>query len=492
MFSTIKPVNLNKFTTLCNQIGDLLYSHQLVSDSRLANSQSIFCAYPGTALDGRNYIQDAINKNTRFIVWEDGIKFDYKVANYGVANLRSYIGILANYKFNYASNLYKTIGVTGTNGKTSITFWLNQVYTKLGQLTGIIGTTGYGIYPQLTPLNNTTPDPIILSNILHNFADNKVQMVAMEVSSHALSQDRINGVYFDSVIFTNLTQDHLDYHHDMENYYQAKKLLFYWTNLKNIIINIDDVYGQRLYQEVSTNQLASPSPKIVTYGFNQGDVRACDIQLSLAGTTFNLCYGNETIHCSVNVIGKFNIYNLLAVITILILDGNTLATIASLLSVITPVTGRMELIKKSNQPLVVVDYCHTPDSLEQALKTLKEIKQCAKLYCVFGCGGNRDNSKRALMGKIATTIADYVIITADNPRFEEQQQITAQILSGVNSMNVKIIESRHDAIKYALQTAKADDIVLIAGKGHENYQEIRGIKYPLSDIAIANQLLNDT
>lgn len=485
MYSLKSKVDQNLVNNIITNLGAELSACNLQIDSRKINNQSIFCAYPGTNSDGRDYIGDAINKGAKCIVWEDGIDFNYSIKNYTLKNLMHYVGILASAKFAYPSSHMKVIGVTGTNGKTSITHWLNQVYSSLQLCTGIIGTTGVGIYPKIEEYNATTPDPITLQTILHQFKNNNVNLVAMEVSSHALDQGRVNGVSFDTAVFTNLTQDHLDYHHSMAEYFTAKKQLFYWQNLKNIIVNLDDDYGKSLYQELIKHTLA----KVITYGIDQGEVTASNIEMSLDGMKFNLNYKQQSIRCKVNAIGRFNIYNLLAVAATLIADGYELKTIATVLAVITPVEGRMQTIINDNSALVVVDYAHTPDSLHKALSALKDIQQVDNIYCVFGCGGNRDTGKRAIMGKIASQLADFVIVTSDNPRFEEPQTIIKQITSGIEGSNYSIIENRQDAIIHCLKTAQKNDIILIAGKGHEKYQEIKGVKYDFSDVSIVNNFM---
>ncbi|MBP9743363.1 MAG: UDP-N-acetylmuramoyl-L-alanyl-D-glutamate--2,6-diaminopimelate ligase [Burkholderiales bacterium] len=528
MFSQNSLINSKAFTQLLLRLGDLLYTGELVLDSRMAVPGCIFCAYPGVSGDGRQYIKEAIDKGAQVILWEEkaadivqNIKFEGAVANYAVENLIAYVGLLAAAKYAYPSTKFTTIGVTGTNGKTSITHWLNQIYTQMGKVTGIIGTTGAGIYPQTIDYQSTTPNPIMLQSILAAMAQHKADMVALEVSSHALHQGRVNGINFTTAIFTNLTQDHLDYHKDMEHYYLAKRELFFWHGLRNAIINTDDEYGKRLYAEVTdmwlsqanlhcstgkeieelihpecstpvkTANTRKASFRILTYGIDSGDLTARVIKIGLSGTIFILKYLDQEIECSVPIVGKFNIYNLLAVVGALLLDGYALNVIVDYFKKLTPVCGRMETIRLSQKPLVVIDYSHTPDSLKNALLTLREIEHSGKLYCIFGCGGNRDAAKRPLMGQLATTLADYTVITSDNPRFEDPDNIITQIAAGAANGNYKIISTRDTAIKYVLTIARAGDIVLIAGKGHETYQEINGVKHEFSDFAIAQALLLD-
>ena len=486
MFSKNSKVSSNVITQLINQLGNLLSSNELIIDSRKATANSIFCAYPGSSSDGRKFIPDVVAKRVAAILWEAGDSLSFNLPNYPVANLMHYVGILAAAKHNNPSSKYITIGVTGTNGKTSISHWLSQAYIQLGKTAGIIGTTGAGIYPNVVYNDSTTPDPITVQNLMAEFANNEVDVVSMEVSSHALHQGRVNGVNFTSAIFTNLTQDHLDYHGNMENYYLAKRDLFYWHGLKNAVINTDDQYGKRLTQELLLN---NPELAVIDYGIESGSLRAHDLVINLSGMAFKLSYKGEEVLVSVKIIGKFNVYNLLAVAGVLILDGHSLTEIAIVLAKLTPVCGRMDAIITKNKPLVVVDFSHTPDSLENALTTLQQIEHSGKLYCVFGCGGNRDAKKRPIMGEIASRIADIAIVTSDNPRFENPEDIIEQIKLGANKSNSISISNRRDAISYALSQAKNGDIVLIAGKGHETYQEVQGVKHPFSDFEIARELL---
>jgi len=505
MFSLKNCVNTTTLAQLIDKLGTLLFKYDLITDSRLVNANSIFCAYPGLTTDGREYIAKAIKSGAKAIIYEDGydldkvvgLKNELGIPRIPVKGLMHYVGLLASKKHHHPSKQFMTIGVTGTNGKTSITNWLNQTYTSFGKQTAIIGTIGVGIYPKMQDYVRTTPDPITLQQLLDDFAKANIDLLAMEVSSHALDQGRVNGITFDSAIFTNLTQDHLDYHHTMEEYYKAKSHLFYWQGLKHAIINLDDPYGKRLVGELRTNQLTS-GLNIITYGViptvvgstaRQSDIYASDIKITLDGMQFNLHYKNEVVTAIVKVIGTFNVYNLLTVAACLLISGYKLSQIVEVLTQLTPVCGRMDTIRRSDKPLIVIDYAHTPDALENTLNTLREIQHGGKLYCVFGCGGNRDAAKRPLMGEIASRIADYIYITSDNPRNEDPDEIIGQIVVGVSKNNYETITHREDAIKKAINNATANDIILIAGKGHETYQEIKGIKNHFSDFEVAKDVL---
>lgn len=481
-------INPNTFAQLIDKLGLLLTNHALVIDSRKLHLGDIFCAYPGTATDGRKFISSAIQAGAQAILYEPEITSEPSVINFPVTNLMHYVGLLAAHQANYPSQDMLNIAITGTNGKTSISHWLNQAYTCLAQTSAIIGTTGAGIYPAVSDYASTTPDPITLQYLLNQFKQAQVDVLAMEVSSHALDQGRINGVSFSTAVFTNLTQDHLDYHHTMQEYFAAKAELFYWQGLEHGVINADDAYGQQL---IATLQTENPRLNLLSYGIEQGYLRASDIQLSTQGIKFTLHYKQQEQLIHAKIIGGFNVYNLLAVFGVLLANGIAWDELGLIAVQLKPVIGRMDATIQAGKPLVVVDYSHTPDALEKALSTLREISQQAKLICVFGCGGNRDAGKRPLMGQIATELADHVIITTDNPRNEEPMTIIQDILAGVKRSNYQVITDRKQALIEAFNQAKAGDVVLVAGKGHESYQEIKGVKHHFSDLELVAELLNE-
>ena len=481
-------INPNTFAQLIDKLGLLLTNHALVIDSRKLHLGDIFCAYPGTATDGRKFISSAIQAGAQAILYEPEITSEPSVINFPVTNLMHYVGLLAAHQANYPSQDMLNIAITGTNGKTSISNWLNQAYTFLAQTSAIIGTTGAGIYPAVSDYASTTPDPITLQHLLNQFKRAQVDVLAMEVSSHALDQGRINGVSFSTAVFTNLTQDHLDYHHTMQEYFAAKAELFYWQGLAHGVINADDEYGQQL---IAMLQTENPRLNLLSYGIEQGDLRASDIQLSTQGIKFTLHYKQQEQLIHAKIIGRFNVYNLLAVFGVLLANGIAWEQLDLISGQLKPVIGRMDATIQDGKPLVVVDYSHTPDALEKALSTLREISQQAKLICVFGCGGNRDTGKRPLMGQIATELADHVIITTDNPRHEEPAAIIQDILTGVKRSNYQVITDRKQALIEALDQATAGDVVLVAGKGHESYQEIKGVKHHFSDLELVAELLNE-
>lgn len=483
-----KSINPNTFAQLIDELGLLLRKHNLVIDSRKLQSGDIFCAYPGSAVDGRKFIPTAIEAGAEAILFEPDSSIDCTTDSLQIKNLMHYVGLLAAHRYNYPSKSFLNIAITGTNGKTSISHWLNQAYTYLDKTSAIIGTTGAGIYPALNDYASTTPDPITLQQLLSQFQNSSVEVLAMEVSSHALVQGRVNGVNFSTAVFTNLTQDHLDYHHTMEEYFAAKAELFYWQGLKHAVINADDVYGAQLIQDL---QQSASAVNVISYGIDSGDLRASEIKLTTHGTNFILSYANQQQLIHSKIIGRFNIYNLLAVFGTLLANGIPWDQLVIIAEQLKPVVGRMDATIYDDKPLIVVDYSHTPDALEKALSTLREISHRAKLICVFGCGGNRDAGKRPLMGAIATKYADWSIITTDNPRHEDPEDIIQDILQGVTGSNYQIIVDRKSAIIEAFKLAKAGDVVLVAGKGHESYQEIKGVKHHFSDLELVAELLDE-
>jgi UDP-N-acetylmuramoyl-L-alanyl-D-glutamate--2,6-diaminopimelate ligase len=376
------------------------------------------------------------------------------------------------------------IGVTGTNGKTSCTHWLAQCFNALGKKTAVIGTLGNGFLGELQETSNTTPDAAEIHGKLAEYLAAGAQCVAMEVSSHGLDQGRVNGIAFDLAMFTNLSRDHLDYHKDMEDYAQAKAKLFDWSSLRNAIINLDDSFGAQL-----TEKLKKRNSQTLTYGLKKADICTSNLKLSSLGIEMHVKALSGTAELSSELLGEFNASNLLGSLGILLASGISLENAAQVLSEVKSVAGRLERVGDATTPAIVIDYAHSPDALEKVLQTLRRIlNPNARLICVFGCGGERDKGKRPVMGRIATSLADKVFITSDNPRSEDPRQIIKEITSGASG-NYRVIEDRQEAIQQSVEGANVADILLIAGKGHEQYQEIAGKKYPFSDVAVAQSAL---
>lgn len=488
MFSELTPLAETDLPALlCENAAERL----LHSDSRQIKTGDIFIACQGEYTDGRHYIPAAIANGAAFVFWDDDGSFtwnpEWKVPNQGIKDLKHRAGILAAQVYGNASDGLKVWGVTGTNGKTSITQWLAQASDLLGEPCAVIGTVGNGFWGNLEASTHTTPDPVKVQTLLHRFKQQGAAVAAMEVSSHGLAQFRVNGVPFQTAIFTNLTRDHLDYHGTMEAYGAIKARLFYWQGLKHAIINADDDFGLALIGRLKQDK---PELAVYSYGFHeQADVRIVEFAASSDGMKVVLQTPWGTGECHSRLLGRFNAQNLASCVGLLCANGYALQPVLEALAQIRPATGRMDCIMNSGKPLVVVDYAHTPDALEKALSTLQEIKpKGADLWCVFGCGGNRDRGKRPLMGAAAQAGADKVVVTSDNPRMEAPQDIIDDILPAV-SQPEQVETNRKSAIEFAVAHAAANDIILIAGKGHENYQDIQGVKHHFSDFEIAEAAL---
>jgi UDP-N-acetylmuramoyl-L-alanyl-D-glutamate--2,6-diaminopimelate ligase len=459
--------------------------NSITTDSRQVKPGSLFLAYPGDKTDGRHYIDDAIKNGAAAILWDSkdfSWKPNWKVENTPINNLRQQAGRIADQFYKKPSENLWVIGVTGTNGKTSISQWLSQCFNYLERKTAVIGTLGNGMPNELVPTQNTTPDAVMLQGLLADYVKQGVEIVAMEVSSHGLDQGRVNGVNFDVGVLSNLTRDHLDYHGSFENYAAAKRRLFVSNNLKLAVLNVDDDFGKQMEKELSAFSVTT-----VTYGIDAGDIRASKIHFDNAGFNFFVTtpYGQADV--SASLLGRFNVYNVLAVLATLLFSKVTLADAVEAISHIQSVNGRMQKLGGGRLPLVVVDYAHTPDALEKVLQALKE-QTSAKLICVFGCGGDRDKGKRAIMGKVASDLADAVVVTSDNPRNENPEEIIQAVLEGMHG-NYAVEEDRAKAIGIAIANANPGDTVLIAGKGHEYYQEIAGQKHFFSDFDQAQKAL---
>ena len=493
MFSELcPPAETQLPPLLCeNAAGRLLHS-----DSRKIRTGDIFVACQGEYTDGRSYIPAAIDNGAAFVFWDDDGTFawqsEWNVPNQGIKDLKTRAGMVAAQVYGNVSETssphavsgdgLNVWGVTGTNGKTSISQWLAQAGDLLGNPTTVIGTVGNGFWGKLEAATHTTPDPVSVQTLLHGFKQHGAQNVAMEVSSHGLDQFRVNGVPFKSAIFTNLTRDHLDYHGSMEAYGEIKARLFYWQGLQHAVMNTDDAFGAAL-----AGRLKAERAGLAVYGYGfgeQADIRITRFAAASDGMTVTLetPWGDGEVHT--HLLGRFNAQNLAACVGLLCANGYPLDKVLNALAQIRPATGRMDCIMNPGKPLVVVDYAHTPDALEKAITTLQEIKpQGANLWCVFGCGGNRDKGKRPLMGAAAIA-ADKVVVTSDNPRMEEPQDIINDILPAVP--NPELVEAdRAAAIAYAVAHAAPQDMILIAGKGHETYQDILGQKQHFSDFEVA-------
>ena len=460
----------------------------LTLDSRAVRAGDAFVALAGASVHGLRFAQAARDAGAAAIVFEapapDGVAIpDHAV---GVPALRHKLGAIAD-RFYDAPSLHLTvIGVTGTNGKTSFVQLLAQALHLHGDSAGSIGTLGAGLYGRVVAGERTTPDVIAVHRLLADMRDAGASHVAMEVSSHALDQGRVDAVAFDVAVFTNLTRDHLDYHASMDDYGDAKAKLFAWPTLRAAVVNLDDAFGAALYAQLPEELLRIG---VSSRGATGAMLRAESVRLDANGIAFELALANERHPIASRLLGRFNVDNLLAVAGALLALDWQLAAIASLLQQLQPVNGRMNRVGgDARSPLVVVDYAHTPDALEQALTSLRA-HTVGTLICVFGCGGERDRGKRPQMAMIAERLADRVIVTDDNPRGEDGDAIVADILSGFDGLDANIVRDRAAAIVLAIAHAQPGDVVLIAGKGHETYQDIAGVQRPFDDMAQARRAL---
>jgi len=467
----------------------------LVQDSRVVAPGDAFVAMLPARQEvpsshGMHFVEQARARGASAILFEpplpDGLHAPADAI--AVPGLLAGLGAMADTFHDHPSRAMTMVGVTGTNGKTSTVQLLAQAWALQGLRSGSIGTLGAGLYGAVVPTGFTTPLVLQLHALLAQLRDAGAQAVAMEVSSHALDQGRVDGVHFDVAVFTNLTRDHLDYHGDMQAYGAAKAKLLGWPGLRAAVVNLDDAYGRELRAALpaGTHTIGLSSRGA------QADVRAENVVLDAAGIGFDLIVGDGRASVQSPLLGRFNVDNLLAVAGALHALGDTAEVIASTLSRLQPVAGRMNRLGGDNaMPLVVIDYAHTPDALEQALSSLRAHAQ-GRLICVFGCGGERDVGKRPQMAAIAEAGADLVIVTDDNPRSENGDAIVADILKGFSGPDAALVQrDRAAAIARAIGTASASDIVLIAGKGHEPYQEIAGVRHPFDDTEVARALLQE-
>ena len=466
-------------------------AHTLCADSRYTKPGDVFVALKGKQVDGRNYISQAIENGAIAVISEAG-KLPVGAGDTPVvtaSDIGHFLGELASSVYGHPSQKMWMAGVTGTNGKTSVSQWIAQALEALSESCGVVGTLGNGFPGRLADSANTTPDAIALQAVLAGLVSDGATACAMEVSSIGLDQHRVAGVNFNVAILTNLSRDHLDYHSDMPTYAKAKEALFQMPELAAAVLNVDDYFGREL--------AAKLNGRLRTVGYTLAessvDNFCCDqllvaknLNFRAAGLEFDL----NGQHISAPVVGRFNVANLLAVIGALLLRGHKLPAIAGALAIIEAPPGRMQSIGGTGEPLVVIDYAHTPDALEKALSVLRETadSRAGKLICVFGCGGARDPGKRPQMGVVAETFADRVIVTSDNPRNEDPELIVADILKGMHS-RPRVELDRGNAITVTISAASSQDVVLLAGKGHEPYQEINGARVPFSDIQIAQLVL---
>ncbi|HRL89907.1 MAG TPA: UDP-N-acetylmuramoyl-L-alanyl-D-glutamate--2,6-diaminopimelate ligase [Comamonas denitrificans] len=451
---------------------------QLRTDSRHVQPGDIFIAWPGAAVDGRAFVAQALAHGAAACLVEHDGSADFAFADARIASftgLKAITGSLAAQWLGHPAQALRIVAVTGTNGKTSTAWWLAHALPRCA----MVGTLGVGLPPHFTSTGMTTPDPVLLQTEFAKFIAAGAEFAAIEASSIGIVEHRLAGTAIDTAVFTNFTQDHLDYHGSMDAYWQAKAQLFDWPGLRVAVVNVDDAQGRALAQTLALRCAL----EVWTVGLQHpARLMAVDIAHTAQGMAFTVVEGQQRQPMQTALIGQYNISNLLGVLATLRGQGHSLAQAVAACASLQPVPGRMQQIAVVGQPLVAIDYAHTPDALVQALAALRPLAQArgGRLCCVFGCGGNRDARKRPLMGAAAEQGADQVLVTSDNPRLEDPQAIVADILAGMRPQTPYELD-RAAAIAQAIAQADARDVVLLAGKGHEDYQDAQGHKRPFSD-----------
>jgi UDP-N-acetylmuramoyl-L-alanyl-D-glutamate--2,6-diaminopimelate ligase len=462
----------------------------IASDSRQIETGFLFLACEGIGSHGLDYLEQARDAGACAVVWDSstaGTPADIGLPTIAVENLAAHLGEISSRYFGNPSSRLKTVGITGTNGKTSVAWLIAQCLHKLGNPCGYVGTLGFGVGELNETEGMTTPATVEMHSHLAGFVDQGATHAAVEVSSHGLSQGRVNGIDFDAALFTNLTRDHLDYHGDMRSYFESKASLFLKYAARHKIINLDSEFGSELAarcgQDVVTvstqfDRVANGRPYLF--------VRSVVTRPNGSDITFISTWGDGKINLPLP--GDFNVANAAIALAYLLVTGVEFEQACEVLQMVTAPPGRMQRVPSSGIA-VYVDYAHTPNAIEAALRALRP--HCSgKLWCIFGCGGDRDTGKRALMGRLAERLADAAVITTDNPRSESPGSIIGQILEGIREpADAIVIEDRAAAIAWTISNAAPSDTVLIAGKGHEHYQEVRGERLPFSDLAIAKAAL---
>ena len=467
----------------------------ITADSRAVKLNSLFIALDGATVDGHNYIDKAVAAGAVAVIVSKPVTVPDDVCVITVSDTRQAMMVCVPYFFDYPANRMRMVGVTGTNGKTTTTHMIRHILKAQGHKVGVIGTVHIMIGDTSYPIHNPTPDVVDLQHILYQMVQENVEYCVMEVSSHALALGRVSGVEFDTAVFTNLTQDHLDFHKTFENYLAAKCKLFEQVSAsdqvkdnKGAVINIDDSYGHRVMEKTT-------APTITYSTLGKGTLNASDVHMSTKNSQYTVNYKGESYPVSMNTTGLFNVYNTLAAIGACLQEGISMEAIDTALKTFSSVPGRFELIEEGQDFAVVVDYAHTPDGLQNILETAKAIKE-NRIIIVFGCGGDRDATKRPIMGRIAAEYGDKIYVTSDNPRTEDPVQIVKDVEVGVkealrDGTSYEVIVDRREAINHAIHDAKAGDIVIIAGKGHENYQILKNETIHFDDREEARKALKE-
>ena len=473
---------VNSFTVKGDRYLDI---ESLSYSSKQVKKKGMFFAIRGISHNGYDFIDEAIERGAECVVAEKDFITYKNITKVIVDDTRKACAVIAANFYNHPSDKMNVTGITGTNGKTTVLYMVSEILQHAGIQCGMIGTINYKIGPRIIPAANTTPSSIMLQMLMSDMERSGIKDCAIEVSSHALDQNRVDAISFHRAIFTNLTKEHLDYHKDMDRYFHAKRKLFSMLKQGGMgIVNIDDPYGRIIADE--------NSGRVLTYGIkNPADITACEIAQSHCHTNFKVCAGNDSLYINSPLIGEYNIYNMLAAIAWSVSMGLSLPLVKAAMQGFRSAPGRMEKIESAQGGIsVFIDYAHTDDALSNVLSTLYKIKQ-KRIITVFGCGGDRDKTKRPRMAKAAALFSDYVVITSDNPRNEKPEGIVDDIRKGMprEFSDFEIIIDRKKAIEHAIGIAQRGDIVLIAGKGHENYQVLKDTTVAFDDKKVARDAL---
>lgn len=461
--------------------------HGICEDSRRVKSGDLFCAVAGEQTDGRNYIAAAIGNGAVAVLSESPIPevTNRLVPMVAVEDLHSRMSEIADRFYGHPSEALTVFAVTGTNGKTSFTQLLAQALSSGGIACGMIGTMGSGLPGALTDPGLTTPSVIDIQRKLRELVDSGCEAVVLEASSHGLVQGRLGNVRVGTAVLTNITHDHLDYHQTFEAYRKAKELLFHIDSVSNAVINLDDEFASDLAARLDAGV------RVIGYSLEkETDVSLIEAAAMFDGVEITVSVSGGIIKARLPLFGSFNVQNVLAVIATLVAMGWGVLQIEASLKKLSPVAGRMDVLRRAGKPTIIVDYAHTPDALEKALTAVREHFPDRHISCVFGCGGDRDGSKRSVMGQIASRLADRVVLTSDNPRSENPESIIHEIQAGVDSADLHVNADRGEAIREAILLASENEIVMIAGKGHEDYQELASGRVPFSDYEVIDEVMS--
>lgn len=463
--------NIKKYDMAIN-ISSIAY------DSRKVKKGTLFIAIPGFKFDGHDFIPEAIKKGATLIVGQKKLDLDFPYIQ--VKDSRRALSKISAKFYGYPAEKLKIIGITGTNGKTTTSYLLKAILDEVGFNTGVIGTIGNKIKDTSIPAEHTTPESLEINQLFYKMLEEDVDYVAMEVSSHSLKLKRVDEICFDVGVFTNLSQDHLDFHKSFDDYFKSKRKLFEIS--KKAVINADDKAGQKIIDTINIPML--------TYGIKNkdADIRAEDVKITDKSVSYTLKVKNKKLPICYHVPGLFSVYNSLAAIATGLLLSIPLETLSAVLKKVKGVPGRFEPVERGQDYTVIVDYAHTPDGLRNVLKTIKSFCR-GRIITVFGCGGDRDKTKRPIMGEISSKLSDFTIITSDNPRSENPEKIIDDIEKGLLNKNYERILNREDAIKRAIEITQKNDVVLIAGKGHETYQILNDKTIHFDDKEIASNFI---